>query len=736
MKVVRILFFFFVLLGSNLMGSTLSIVRVYVQNYKELEERVLKYFQKGEFPEITGVRPKEWYDLLVDEKGLQKINSLNIKYEIIIQDLENEKKKVKDSYHSYEQITTLLRNYALSYPSICKIESIGPTYEGRWIYGVKISDNVSIDEEEPEQLFSGCHHAREWASVEVPIFIIDTLLQGYGVNQTITDIVNNREIWIFPVINVDGYIYDYSGGGRSWRKNREPYRNAIGTDPNRNYNGICDSNAIDGWGVINSSAVTHYPSQETFCGKRQHSAREISAYAEFIKSHNFVTIVDYHSYSELVLAPWGHKYDATPHENWYNAIGSAMANLIGRLEGGTYTFEKSVELYPTSGSSTDWEYGWYTYVDGTPCLAFTVEIGTAFYQNTSDLPHIKRENFEGALFLLQKGDSIYQFMKTIPPAPMIISPAGDTVSDSILLIWTVPNRDFSQPSAYEIQILKGLNKISEDFEGNMDLWVIENFSVSTQRSHSGSKSLLSAQSNYAACQARTKYPYFVETGDSFCLWTYYDIETDYDAAIVEISTNLREWLPLETERITGQSSSWIYKRYDLTNYEGKSVYFRIRYMTDGGVLGEGIYIDDVYPVARWDSIITLSQVTDTFYVLKGLDTGTYYIRVRAYSNQFGYGNYSTLKKVYLTQTQTLTRDNETKPEISIKYLGRANINIHIQATDPDLKIYDAQGRLIWQVKHSGNVKTSYQLKLQKKGIYFYIFESGNYKTRGKILNLN
>jgi hypothetical protein len=719
--------------NSSLHAKTLSIVRIYIDNYSELEQKVLIHFPKEEVPEITGVSPKKWYDLLVDEKGLQKIKALNIKYEITVPDLEKEKSKVKDSYHSYDQIVSLLRNYALSYPAICKIESIGPTYEGRWIYGVKISDNVAEDEEEPEQLFSGCHHAREWASVEVPLFIIDTLLRAYGFDQTITNIVNNREIWVFPVINVDGYVYDYSGGGRSWRKDREPYRNAIGTDPNRNYNGICDSNAIDGWGVINSSSVSHNPSQETFCGKRQHSAREISAYSEFIKSHKFVTIVDYHSYSELVLAPWGHKQEATPHDNWYNSIGSTMANLIGGLNGGTYTYEKSVSLYPTSGSSTDWEYGWYTNVNGTPCLAFTVEIGTAFYQNTSDLPYIKRQNFNGALFLLQKGDSIYYFMKTIPPAPIIVSPANDTVLDSIQLIWTVPNKEFNQPTSYEIQILKGLNKVKETFEGNTSLWDIESFSLSTQRAHSSSKSLKSDPVNYAASQARTKFPYYVEPGDSFCLWTYYDIETDYDAAIVEISENLREWLPLENERITGQSSNWIYKKYDISNYAGKGVYFRVRYMTDEYTLYEGIYIDDVYPVASWDSIATLSNITDTTYVLRDLDTGFYYIRVRAYSNQFGYGNYSTLKKLYLTRSHTLISEAQNRPEISVPSFAKATINIFVSAKDPELIIFDAQGRKVWQMRQKGDVKTSYQLKLRKEGVYFYLFKSGNHQQRGKIL---
>lgn len=492
---------------------------------------------------------------------------------------------------------------------------------------------------------------------------------------------------------------------------------------------------MDG-GVINSSSTSHNPSKETFCGKHQHSAKEIWAYSEFIKSRNFVTILDYHSYSELVLAPWGHKNDATPHDDWYNSIGITMASLIGKLNGGTYTYEKSVELYPTSGSSTDWEYGWYTYVKGTPCLAFTVEIGTDFYQDTADLSYIKRENFRGALYLLQKGDSIYQFMKTIPPAPVITSPPSDTVSDSIQLAWTVPNGYFNQPASYEIQILKGQNKIIENFEANLDLWVIENFSQSTQRYHSASKSLVSPQTNYAICQARTKYPYYVEPGDSFTLWTYYDIETDYDVAIIEISENLREWLPLESERITGQSSNWVYKKYDLSNYAGKSVYFRVRYMTDAYVTGEGIYIDDVYPVVNWESILTFSEITDTFYTLKNLEEGEYYIRVRAFSNQYGAGNYSNLKKIYFKQTSTSIVDIGNVPTIKIQPVMKRSAIFFISAKNPELRVFDAQGRLIRQIKEEGKVEKFYQIKLPISGVYFYIFKSGKYIEKGRFLYLN
>jgi len=141
-------------------------------------------------------------------------------------------------------------------------------------------------------------------------------------------------------------------------------------------------------------------------------------------------------------------------------------------------------------------------------------------------------------------------------------------------------------------------------------------------------------------------------------------------------------------------------------------------------------------VASWDSIATLSNITDTTYVLKDLDTGLYYIRVRAYSTQFGYGNYSTLKKIYLTRSHTLISEVQNRPEISVPSLTKATINIFVSAKDPELIIFDAQGRKVWQIRQKGDVKTTYQLKLRKEGVYFYLFKSGNHQQRGKILYVN
>ncbi|MEO0265175.1 MAG: M14 family zinc carboxypeptidase [candidate division WOR-3 bacterium] len=727
-----------IMCNSILKAEQLKVVRVNVKSYAELEGLLLRTFGPDEMPEIAAGMPGEWYDLIMRDAQVCKLKGKEISFQVIVEDLEAEKEKVKDGYHSYDQVVQILRSLAQSYSQLARIESIGPTYEGRYIYGIKISDNVHLDEDEPEHLISGCTHAREWVSVEVPLFIADSILRAYGRDGYITNLVNNREIWIFPVLNVDGYVYDYSGGGTSWRKNREPYSNSIGTDLNRNFNGTCDSTAQDGWGYINGTSTSHNPGQDVFCGKYGNSAPEVAAYTNFIKSRNFVTILDYHTYSELVLVPWGHKRTPTPHENLYNEIGQGMASRIQKLNGGNYTFQKSIDLYPTSGSSSDWEYGWSIYVAGKPCIAICVEMGTAFYQNTSDLPHIKRENFEGAIYLIDKGDYILNTMKTPVPAPIIVEPSIDTVrAESLVVKWSVPNSRFCQIDSFTVELLKDESVIVDGFENGTANWVLEGFSRSSSRYYAGSYSLASPSQSYVAAQARTKYPYIVKPGDSLKYWTYYDIQRNADAAIVEISENLREWFSLLPERLSGQSGGWVQHKIDLSPYIGKSVFFRFRYMTDFFWTNAGLFVDNVYPVVSYDLAYRFRVTSDTFIVIRNLPEGIYFVRVTGYSPTFGKGNSSLLRKIYYSPTSVSVRDVDAEATFVLKTsrnIITENPVFWVKGDAVSIKVFDSQGRPCFTYsgqKVNGDVRCT----LRGKGVFFYIGKVDGKEYKGSFVKV-
>ena len=141
-------------------------------------------------------------------------------------------------FHTYSEMVAEVTAVAAAHPSIVAVRSIGTTPGGRDLLVAKVSDNVATDEPEPEVLFDGLTHGNEPMSLEMTLAILRWLTDGYGSDDRITGIVDDRETWIVFAVNPDGQRYDYGSGTlRNWRKNRQPNAGttAVGTDLNRNY---------------------------------------------------------------------------------------------------------------------------------------------------------------------------------------------------------------------------------------------------------------------------------------------------------------------------------------------------------------------------------------------------------------------------------------------------------------------------------------------------------------------
>ena len=248
-------------------------------------------------------------------------------------------------FHTYSETVDFLDNLHAAYPSITTAKvSIGTTIEGRTIWAFKISDNPDLDESEPEVLFDGMHHAREPMSLEAQLYFMNWLTQGYGTDPEATFLVDNREIWFVPIVNVDGYIYNettYPTGGGMWRKNRHDNAGTCeGVDINRNY--------PYQWGGAGSSSD---PCDETYCGASGGSEPEVQAYMNFAAAHDFITNLSFHSYAGLVLIPWSYTTAHTPDDATFRIIGNAMAESNGYEVG-----QAGEVLYTCSGTTTDWMY--------------------------------------------------------------------------------------------------------------------------------------------------------------------------------------------------------------------------------------------------------------------------------------------------------------------------------------------------------------------------------------------
>ncbi len=309
-------------------------------------------------------------------------------------------------YHTYEEVVSELSCIESDHASIAQVFSLGTSYEGRDIPGIKISDNVSTDESEPEAFICALHHAREAATVEVAMYIIDYLTDHYAEPgyEYVTYLVDNREIYIIPIVNPDGKVYDDSGGssghGLYWRKNRQPCTGGIGTDLNRNYSYH--------WGGTGSSGMC---TSQTFRGYAPFDAPESAAVRDFIQLHSDITVLlSYHSYGSLVLWPWGYTYDPIADyrdRTVHQIIGRRYANYTN------YVAQQGSDLYLCSGTTDDWSYG-TTQNNNIPIFSWTVELeGGSFYPSPSLLPVICENNCTGALYVIECADNPY---KVLPPS--------------------------------------------------------------------------------------------------------------------------------------------------------------------------------------------------------------------------------------------------------------------------------------------------------------------------------
>jgi carboxypeptidase T len=310
-------------------------------------------------------------------------------------------------YHNYAEMNAEINQRIAAHPNIISKRVIGKSYQGRDIIAIKISDNVATDENEPEVLFTHHQHAREHLTVEMALYLVRELGDDYGTDSRVTNAVNNREIWIIPDVNPDGGEYDIATGSyRSWRKNRQPNSgsSAIGTDPNRNWNFK--------WGCCNGSSGS--PSSETFRGARAESAPEVKVVADFTRSRvvggkqQIKAGIDFHTYSELVLWPYGYtNADTAPgltqdDRDAFAAVGKKMAASNG------YTPEQSSDLYITDGSIDDWLWG------NQKIFAYTFEMyptgfgGGGFYPPDEVIERETSRNRDAVLQLVENADCMYR----------------------------------------------------------------------------------------------------------------------------------------------------------------------------------------------------------------------------------------------------------------------------------------------------------------------------------------
>ena len=269
-------------------------------------------------------------------------------------------------HYTLAQMVAILDSFALKHPKICaKKVSLGKSIEGRDIWMVKISDNVGVNENEPEVFYDALHHAREPLSMEATLLFMDELLDGYGKDPEATFIVDERELYFVPCVNPDGYEYNRSirpNGGGMWRKNRRNNGNStFGVDLNRNY--------ATGWTAPNGGNSTNSGSN-VYRGTKAFSEPETLAIDNFARLHKFVQVNSCHTYTEVLLQPWGYKSGLTANSADYARLGRQLLAKNNMRQGAASTI-----LYIAAGTALDHHHAAHGSYSWTPELGKSSEGG-------------------------------------------------------------------------------------------------------------------------------------------------------------------------------------------------------------------------------------------------------------------------------------------------------------------------------------------------------------------------
>jgi len=293
---------------------------------------------------------------------------------------------------TYSEMLQELDDMKTAYPNLITTRediSTFTTFEGRKLQYVKISDNPTSNETASEEqvLYTAIHHAREPMSLQQTIFYMWYLLENYDTSTEIKAIVDNTELFFVPCINPDGYIYNEAtnpNGGGLWRKNRRNNGGSFGVDNNRNYSYV-KPNGTEVWNTQGTSG----PNGETYAGANVFSEPENQAIRWLVEQNNFKIALNAHSYSNLLLLPYGYaENQPTPDESLFKSISEYM------VQKNEYSNIMASELYAAAGGSDDFMYGVINKVGGgvrNKTFAMTPEIGKNFWPPASQINTICKD---------------------------------------------------------------------------------------------------------------------------------------------------------------------------------------------------------------------------------------------------------------------------------------------------------------------------------------------------------
>lgn len=323
-------------------------------------------------------------------------------------------------FYTYNEFVSHLDNMAATYPNL--ITTKAPidtflTHESRPIYWLKISDNPTVNENEPEVLYTAIHHAREPESLTQLIFFMYYILENYGADDDITALIDNTELYFIPMINPDGYAWNETtepNGGGLWRKNRRNNGDGtMGVDLNRNYGFE--------WGYDNDGSSPSSNSQ-TYRGPSAFSEPETRAVKWFCEQHEFALALNYHSFGNYLIYPWGYVPQLTPDSTTFITFAQEMTSVNNYVYGTGF----ETVAYAVNGDSDDWMYGEQT--SKNKIFSMTPEVGNSgdgFWPAQNRIELLAKENVRPNLLL---GQYAGDYARITDQSPQLLTSTSGSIA--------------------------------------------------------------------------------------------------------------------------------------------------------------------------------------------------------------------------------------------------------------------------------------------------------------------
>ncbi len=625
--------------------------------------------------------------LEISETDIQKLHQNNILYELLISDVadyyvkrnaesspvirtektpENFNLGTMGGYLTNSEMLAELDQMRTLYPNLItvkqSISSTFTTHEGNTIYYVKISDNPETNEEEPELLYTGMHHAREPMSMMHLIYYMWYLLENYETDPMSQYIVDNFELYFVPIVNPDGYLYNQQtnpNGGGMFRKNRRNNGDGTyGVDINRNYPYM--------WGIDDYGSSGN-PDDETYRGPSEGSEPEVQAMMEFISNNEFLILNNHHTYSNLMLYPYGYSEDAVnPELELFETYAQIMTQYNNFACGHAW----DLLSYTVNGEANDWAYKTHG------IYAFTAETGSYddnFWPTQDRIIPLCEGNFEmNYLQALLAGPYAYiidaseiftkrcgyssvdvKFVGLDTNATFKVYLSGENIifsdtlffedyglfetrtdsiyyalneqvayGDEFVITINIDNGNFVEQKNITKKIQKSeifMNDACED----MTNWNSSAWNTTNSDYHSENNSITDSPSgDYQSGQTNTITSNSMNLSNVenaiLSFWAKWEIEAGWDYVQVSVSDDGGiSWNPLTTENtITGNGGvqpynepvfdgtqkDWINQTADISDYISNNIKIKFELGSDEYVEYDGFYFDDIQIMASTDDI--------------------------------------------------------------------------------------------------------------------------------------